>query len=349
MGSIFCEAREKKKERDILKEFFRTCGGRNWQNSDNWMNDDVDVCDWFGISCKDDATVDSILLGGNNVVGTPPAKLFELPNLKWLWLYSNPIEFKFDGIGNAKQLKSLLLDQTGLKSLRGVGMATSLENLDVRFNNLKGQVPSEIDNLLELKDFGCEGNVFSGALPEFSSLKKLERLRLGGNRFAGALHDYSANPNLSYLDVSDNILSGPIPPTLLKNTNANADVYLDLSSNDLIGEVPGQLSRFTSLTLYLRDNMITEISPALCTVGSVNDGDVGRFSCDGILCPAGSYSPGVGRQTLGREDSKCRPCRAAKNLGSSFCGEREIKSSAVSVRLGFLVGLVGVVLHIFAA
>jgi Leucine-rich repeat (LRR) protein len=349
MGSIFCEAREKKKERDILKEFYRTCGGRNWQNSDNWMNDDVDVCDWFGISCKDDATVDSILLGGNNVVGTPPAKLFELPNLKWLWLYSNPIEFKFDGIGNAKQLKSLLLDQTGLKSLRGVGMATSLENLDVRFNNLKGQVPSEIDNLLELKDFGCEGNVFSGALPEFSSLKKLERLRLGGNRFAGALHDYSANPNLSYLDVSDNILSGPIPPTLLKNTNANADVYLDLSSNDLIGEVPGQLSRFTSLTLYLRDNMITEISPALCTVGSVNDGDVGRFSCDGILCPAGSYSPGVGRQTLGREDSKCRPCRAAKNLGSSFCGEREIKSSAVSVRLGFLVGLVGVVLHIFAA
>ena len=338
MGSIICESEEKKKEKEILELFYNVCGGKNWKNNDNWMSDDVDVCHWFGISCKDGQTVDSILLGGNNVVGTPPAKIFEMPNLKWLWLYSNPINFKFDGIGNAKKLTSLLLDQTGLSSLRGIGAASTIEDLDIRFNNLKGPLPKEISQMISLKDFAVEGNQLTGALPSFGLMKRLERLRLGSNRFAGALDDFASNTRLKSIDVSGNIMSGPIPPTLLKGTDKDEEIYLDLSSNNFIGEVPGELARFEKMTIYLRDNLITGVNPALCENDEWNDGDVGEFNCDGILCPAGTFSEDYGRQTTGGQLAQCRQCGKAKYFGASFCGAR---SSAASTRIGF--AMIGVV------
>eukprot|EP00562_Extubocellulus_spinifer_P013816 CAMPEP_0178558590 /NCGR_PEP_ID=MMETSP0697-20121206/10490_1 /TAXON_ID=265572 /ORGANISM="Extubocellulus spinifer, Strain CCMP396" /LENGTH=2669 /DNA_ID=CAMNT_0020191701 /DNA_START=259 /DNA_END=8268 /DNA_ORIENTATION=- len=332
MGSIMCESEEKKKEKEILELFYNTCGGKNWKNSDNWMSDDIDVCHWYGVSCKDGKTVDSILLGGNNVVGTPPAKLFQMSNLKWLWLYSNPINFKFDGIGSAKKLKSLLLDQTGLTSLRGIGAASTIEELDVRFNRLRGPLTREISQMVNLKDFAVEGNQLTGAIPSFSGMKKLERLRLGSNRFAGALDDFATNARLKSIDVSGNIMSGPIPSTLLKSTDSDEEIYLDLSSNNFIGEVPGELARFDKMTLYLRDNMITGINPALCENDGWNDGDVGEFSCDGLLCPAGTYSENYGRQTVGGQLAQCQRCEKANYFGASFCG---VRSSATSERFSF--------------
>ena len=296
---------------------YQQCGGENWKNKDNWMQDDLDVCEWYGINCHESKLVDSILLGSNNLIGTPPKEIFDMAELKWLWLYANPIEFKFDGIGNALKLTSLLLDSTGLNSLDGVEDASVLEDLDVRFNKLKGELPRGLSKLVNLKSFSCADNQLSGFLPSFRSLKKLERLRMGGNKFDGIMPDYSTHSDLKSLDLSDNALRGPIPPTLLKNLDHSQSTYIDLSSNQLTGTVPSELDIFDKLTIYLRDNRFTGINPSLCDNDEWNDGDVGSFQCDAIMCPQGSYGPSDGRAS--KAGAQCIPCKEVEYFGSSIC------------------------------
>jgi len=277
---------------------------------------DLDICHWYGISCHNGGTVDSILLGSNNLSGKPPKELFELTNLKWLWLYSNPIDFSFNGIEQARQLTSLLLDSTGLKSLDGIGNAYQLTDLDVRYNNVSGTIPTEISSLANLETVSLSENNFSGDIPSFSNNRHLKTLRIGSNKFTGGLPSFSRHTKLRTIDLSNNMIQGSIPSDLLNAADTQEKIFIDLSSNRLDGIVPEELGRFDQMTLLLRNNLLTGISPELCEHEDWNDGDVGSFECDGLMCPPGTYSPLKGRETQG---GSCIDCSAAKFYGQSEC------------------------------
>ena len=342
LGSTSCLALEQMQEKQILELFFQVTGGADWKEKDGWMDDNVGICEWHGISCKDDLTVESILLGSNNLSGRPPKELFEIKNLHFLWLYSNPIDFSFKGIERAKKLTSLLLDSTSLKSIEGIGMASSLSDVDIRFNSMTGTLPAEMRNLHELQSFSVGHNLFSGTVPSFANNSRLKTLRLGDNMFTGTVPDFAKHPSLNSLDLSDNKLSGTIPPTLLQSTQPDAMTFIDLSSNQLTGMVPGDIARHhLDLTIYLRDNKLEGIDDALCSAVAYNDRDVEIYGCDAILCPAGKYGHKGGRAS--GEVGECLLCPQAKYFGSSTCGE---ESSAPSQgRLawsipGVVIGLV---------
>jgi Leucine-rich repeat (LRR) protein len=318
LGVSVCIALQKQIERDVLGILFEATGGSNWKNKDGWMDDAVDICEWYGISCQPGSTVESILLGSNHLVGTVPTEIYQLPNLKFLWMYSNPIDMSFDGIEQATRLQSLAIDSTQLRSLNGIGRARSLIDVDVRFNRLTGPIPSEIGDLVNLESFTCSENEFSGSIPNLTALRKLNTLRMSNNKFTGSVHSFAGNPQLKELDLSKNRLTGSIPIELLQTANLEQSVFLDLSENLITGTVPGELSRFTDLTIYLRDNRIGGIDPALCTLELWNGGDVGAFECDGILCPSGTVSPtGRASKTNG---ITCEPCAKNKYFGSTVCG-----------------------------
>ena len=340
-GALECGSRTKMKEREILEKFYHQNGGQNWKNSENWLDANKDYCDWFGITCHDSFLVDSILLGSNNVEGTPPKELFELENLQWLWLYSNPVNFNFDGIEKATKLTSLLIDSTSTTSIEGVGKAESLTELDFRFNSIGGKIPEdEFSNLKNLVSLSLSDNMFSGTLPtSLNEMKDLKKLRLGNNRFTGTLPDFASNPELKSIDLSSNKLKGTIPETLLKNLDTDQEVFIDLSMNGLTGTVPSELARFDSMTLYLRDNRISAIDPSLCKKSDWMSGDVGDFDCDGLLCKPGFFSE------LGRESksASCEPCELASYYGASFCGEWQEASSSVKTHKG-IWGTAGMVL-----
>ena len=339
-GSTSCAAVQKVEERRILEMLYTATGGDNWKQKDGWMDSEVDICDWYGISCHAGNTVESILLGSNNLAGTPPKEIFELPNLHFLWLYSNPIDFSFQGIGQAKSLISLLLDSTGLSSLEGIGYAPALVDIDVRFNDLDGTLPSEIRNLHDLQSFSCSNNRLSGAVPEFSTNRNLVTLRLGNNRFTGTAPAFETHRDMTSLDLSDNLLTGSIPISLLAAADTTDAIFIDLSSNQLTGTVPGELARFDDLTLYLRDNKLSGVNPQLCDPSSVwNGGDVAQFQCDGILCPARTYSPGRGRAT--QDGSSCIPCDQAEYVGSSTCGVTQSASLRPSTGFFCILSLLG--------
>merc|ERR1712232_75931 len=162
-------------------------GGNYWKVKDGWMNDDSDVCTWHGIKCLDGSTVESIHLGSNHLSGLVPKEIFGLPNLKSLWLYSNPVEFSFHGIGEATKLESLRLDSTKLQSLDGIGVGLSLVEINVGFNQLSIPIPIEIEYLTNLKSFIGSVNGFTGPVPDFSTNRKLNVILLSDNELTGSL------------------------------------------------------------------------------------------------------------------------------------------------------------------
>lgn len=137
-------------ERDILELLYDTCAGTTWHVRDNWMSERP-VCDWFGIGCDESGSVTSVQLGGNQLAGELPTEIYLLPKLMHLKLYSNSLYISFAGIENAKNLKTLGLDNTGLTSLRGIGQARSLDELNVALNKLSGPIPEEVSRLVNLR------------------------------------------------------------------------------------------------------------------------------------------------------------------------------------------------------
>jgi len=330
-------------ERDILKKLYKKSGGDKWWSKENWMEDGVSVCTWHGITCDEDNSVQAILLGSNNISGDIPTEIFQLPNLSSLWLYSNPINFSFDGIEEAKNLKSLLLDSTGLESIKGVGKAKTLVELDLRFNKLSGNFPyEEINKLKSLASLALSDNDFTGSF-ESSRLKNVDelmKLRMSANRFSGKLPNFANYHHLRTLDLSSNRFTGDIPSSFMRDCDS-PDVEIDLSSNLLEGGLPNEFTNFDTLTIYLRDNKISDIPASLCEKDNWNDKSVGKFNCDAILCPPGKWNE-IGRQ--GSMESPCVPCKDADFYGTVNCNSISARSTSAASLLRF-----GVVWSTFGA
>ncbi len=113
-------------EQDILELLYKQTGGVGWHNQDLWLSEES-VCQWHGVGCNANGQVSSLTLGANQLIGNFPTEIYQLPALQRLVIFSNKINFSFEGIKNAANLKVLVLDSTGLTSLRGVGNAPALE------------------------------------------------------------------------------------------------------------------------------------------------------------------------------------------------------------------------------
>merc|ERR1711862_259540 len=106
---------------------------------------------------------------------------------------------------------------------------------------------------------GGSVNRFTGPVPNFSTLRKLNTIRLGDNKLTGTLPSFSRQSDIKALDLSNNILVGSLPSNLLENVKSELSLFVDLSNNMLTGMVPGDLNRFEDMMVYLRENRIDGI------------------------------------------------------------------------------------------
>ncbi|KAK9933417.1 hypothetical protein M0R45_020615 [Rubus argutus] len=168
-------------------------------------------------------------LGHNNFSGTIPKCLINLTSLvydrnSWInyyaagYFYPRPMTVTSKGT----ELKYIGND------------ARFLNIIDLSSNNLEGEIPEKISNLLRLNTLNLSRNQLSGNIPS-----KIGNLHL-----------------LETLDLSQNKLSGHIPQSLSSLTFLS---HLNLSQNNLIGRIP-----LGSQLQTLDDSSIYEGNPSLC-------------------------------------------------------------------------------------
>ena len=129
--------------------------------------------------------------------------------------------------------------------------------LDLRNNQLTGEIPEELAQLTQLRHLYLFGNQLRGAIPvELAQLPQLRHLYLFGNQLRGAIPvELAQLTQLRNLYLFGNQLQGAIPEELAQLSQLET---LALGSNQLTGEIPVELSQLAQLQdLDLSDNPLT--------------------------------------------------------------------------------------------
>ena len=193
-----------------------------------------------------------VLSLNNNGFVEIPSEVFKLENLRELFVLGNRLERVPVEIGGLSGLVSLGLTNNVLRgsipaeigdlvNLEWLDLSNRLESRYERNNQLTGPIPAEIGKLAKLRYLNLSGNRLSGAIPsELGGLGELEELWLFSNRLSGQISAELGNlGSLVDLDLNDNLLEGSIPSELGNLVSLES---LSLSRNHLVGRIPSELA-----------------------------------------------------------------------------------------------------------
>ena len=159
--------------------------------------------------------------------------LTDAPLGDWAGVSANRITSDDRAVGECVTVLSLGNNQLSGEMPAELGNLLSLERLDLGGNQLSGEMPAALGSLLNLQRLDLSDNRLSGEIPaELGNLLNLYRLELDGNRLSGEIPaELGSLPNLEYLFLADNRLSGEIPVELGTIPN------LRLAGNQLSGRI----------------------------------------------------------------------------------------------------------------
>lgn len=186
-------------EKYALVEIFSETVGEKWRRKDDWLSEDVDHCDWYGIYCEDETFVSMIQLSDNNLEGTLyfHQQIKQFSRLTELDLALNPVDLKFVDehsrrlddthlVGGSK-IEKLNIHSTKVKSLDGVRILRKLRELHAEKNSFGGNsIPSDIYELYDLEQLFFSESELSGSISNnIKQLSQLEGLYMYGNDLSG--------------------------------------------------------------------------------------------------------------------------------------------------------------------
>lgn len=176
-SGISCEDVCSYRDRRALMTLYDALGGNNWTDNTNWGSDEP-LGDWYGVRALNDECVLSLDLGRNNLSGTIPNEIQDLPELTQIFMINNKLAGDIPkGLGSLKKLRILALSE----------------------NQFTGGIPRELGNAAELVNVYLDDNQLDGAIPsELRKLQKLSRLWLNENLFT--FEDFLPSVNLFNLN-----------------------------------------------------------------------------------------------------------------------------------------------------
>jgi hypothetical protein len=124
--------------------------------------------------------------------------------------------------------------------------------LNLADNNLKGELPSAIGDLLHLQTLALFNNEIGGSLPDsVYGISTLKVLLLSNNKFSGSLsHKIGYLNSLENLSLFDNNFDGEIPEEL---DNLHHLSEMNLSYNKFKGSVSKKLTLLDALNMTMLD------------------------------------------------------------------------------------------------
>jgi Leucine-rich repeat (LRR) protein len=230
--------------------------------------------------------VAELVLSGNQLTGSIPARLFTYQNLTTLDLSQNDLTGPVpDEFMRLSKLENLLLSENSLtgevpESLSNVTtlyrfaanqnsftgpipsrITNHVKMLDLSYNHLNGTIPPHLLSGPRLQTVDLTSNMLQGTIL-YSSSQSLYRLRLGGNNLVGNIpHSICDGMSLTSLELDNNRLSGTIPSELGKCKSLS---LLNLASNQLQGSIPVDISSLDKLVvLKLQGNKLSGHIPGM--------------------------------------------------------------------------------------
>ena len=93
-----------------------------------------------------------------------------------------------------------------------IASLTALQGLYLDRNQLRGPIPTTLNNLLNLQWLHLDNNQFSGEIPDLSNCKDLTDIFLQNNELTGTVPvSLGGLPKLTQLFLQNNTLSGDLP------------------------------------------------------------------------------------------------------------------------------------------
>ncbi|MCO5553603.1 hypothetical protein L7F22_007128 [Adiantum nelumboides] len=124
----------------------------------------------------------------------------------------------------------------------------TLERLSLWYNQLSGDIPKELGNLTMLRSLNLNNNFLTGQVPaELSQCGELEWINLNSNLLTGTIPaEFGHLQKLTLLQLGNNTLTGTIPPNL---ANCSQLLWVDFNANLLTGSIPAALGRHSTTSL----------------------------------------------------------------------------------------------------
>ena len=322
-----------------LTLLFEVAGGRDWKNSDGWLNGFA-VDGWHGVSADSLGRVTMLDLSGNELAGRLPASISALARLTELKIANNPTlagrlplslaDLPLRALSYAKTAlcvpdsASFQRWLSAIPSHDGTGAEcpplSDREALEALYDATGGRDWTHNENWItdaplaewrgiEVDTHGnviylqLAGNNLAGAIPpELGSLANLRSLQLGSNNLTGAIPpELGRLAELERLYLYSNSLTGPIPPELGGLASLEA---LVLSANGLTGAIPPELGRLTKLEwLELhRNNLTGTVPPELGALADLEWLYLGENGLEGGIPPELGDLANLERLWLGEND-----------------------------------------------
>ncbi len=285
LNQVSCGVSEAEKQ--ALLDLYNATNGANWKNTvenNKPWNEDIPVCDWYGITVNNGRLV-SIWLDNNNLSGSIPATINQFTDLQTL-------NFNFNELFGEIPPE--------------LGSLVNLSILSLASNQLSGNIPSELGSLIKLKRLILQNNQLSGTLPnEIENLTKIEYLYIFNNqnirgKVPSGIKNFTLfksfriqNNSFVFLDIEEdhNAIDAIIQSH--NNTTGSQFVYspqAKVDQSEVLSVAPGQSITLTSTALTSNNNsyqwyktvngVATAIAGATSkefTISNVTNEDVGIY------------------------------------------------------------------------
>ena len=194
-------------------------------------------------------------LSENKFVGRVPASLGNLLDLRRLLLNTNSLGSNsanswdfIDSLTNCSKMEVLVLSRNnfgGVLPSSIANLSTQMTHLYFSYNQISGNIPATLENLVNLSVLSMGNNLFSGAIPaSLWKLKYLQVLDLDWNTLSGNIPSSIGNlTQIFQLSLSNNELEGTIP---LNIGDCKRLQYLDMSNNKFSGVLPKEIFTLSS-------------------------------------------------------------------------------------------------------
>ncbi len=255
-------------ERAALLDLYTSTNGAAWTNSAGWNGAAGTECSWHGITCGGSAGQNSVIfieLSSNNLSGTLPTSLGNLPNLQVFTVSHNQLTGNLPPLTGLVNLGIFFANDNLLSgTIPPLNSLPVLADFEVSNNLLTGGVPS-LAGMTGLAKFIANGNQLTGSIPSLAGLTNLVDFEVSFNQLTGSIPPLAGSPNLYAFTAGNNNLTGTIPSL----AGLASLAYFVVSTNQLTGSIPS-ISGLSNLISFAADyNQLTGTIPSLAGLSNV--------------------------------------------------------------------------------